>query len=246
MKAVTNEERIDYMPGGSRLIYQRKDVFAFSMDAVLLAKFARVPGESGRIIDLCAGNGAVPLMMSLRTKAKIDAVEIQELLCDLANKSIDYNDLRNQVRVVHSDILALKEEVGWESYDTVTCNPPYFPVTSPKGKNRNAHFSLARHEVACTLEDVIRLASRLVKQKGKVALVHRPERVADIFAVMKQYRIEPKLVQYVHPKASKEANMVMVEGVREGNPGIKTLPPWIVYNDENEYTKAFKEHYEKD
>lgn len=241
------KERLDYMPGGNRSIYQRKDVFAFSMDAVLLAKFVKVPASQGKIMDLCAGNGAVSLMMTLRTQAKIDAVEIQELLCDLANKSMAYNSLENQVRVIHSDILSLQEEVAWESYDVVTCNPPYFTVTSEKGKNRNKPFSLARHEVACTLEDVVRISSKLVKQKGRVALVHRPERVADVFAMMKQYRIEPKRIQYVHPKATKEANIVLVEGVREGNPGILTLPPWMVYQeDENQYTEVFKYHYEKD
>ncbi|WP_310793594.1 tRNA1(Val) (adenine(37)-N6)-methyltransferase [Salipaludibacillus neizhouensis] len=239
-------ERLDYMPGGNRFIYQRKDVFAFSMDAVLLAKFVKVPVPQGKIMDLCAGNGAVPLMMTLRTEAKIDAVEIQELLCNLASKSMVHNGVSNQVRVIHSDILLLKEEVAWETYDVVTCNPPYFPVTSEKGKNKDKPFSLARHEVACTLEDVIHVSSRLVKQKGRVALVHRPERVADVFALMKQYRIEPKRIQYVHPKATKDANMVMVEGVREGNPGITTLPPWIVYDDVNQFTEVFKHHYEKD
>jgi len=238
------DECLDYMPGGKRTIFQRRDVFSYSMDAVLLAKFVQLPSDKGKIIDLCAGNGAVPLMMTLRTKARIDAVEIQPLLCELAVKTMSENGIDRQVNVIEADLLALQNHIKWESYDNVTCNPPYFPVTSEKGKNENVHVSLARHEISCTLEDVIRISSKLVKQKGRVTLVHRPERVVEIFMMMKKYRLEPKRIQFVHPKKEKEANMVLIEGVREGNPGVKTLPPWIVYEDRQHYTKEFKKHYE--
>lgn len=238
------EERLDYMPGGRRTIFQRRDVFSYSMDAVLLAKFVQMPSDKGKIIDLCAGNGAIPLMMTLRTKALIDAVEIQTLLCKLAVKTMRENGIDQQVNVIEADLMALGGQIKWGSYDNVTCNPPYFPVTSEKGKNENIHFSLARHEVSCTLEDVIRVSSKLVKQKGRVALVHRPERTVEIFATMKKYRLEPKRIQYVHPKKNKEANMVLIEAVREGNPGVKTLPPWVVYKDHQHYTEEFKHHYE--
>ncbi|WP_280772209.1 tRNA1(Val) (adenine(37)-N6)-methyltransferase [Salipaludibacillus daqingensis] len=238
------KERLDYMPGGKRTIFQRRDVFSYSMDAVLLAKFVQLPSQNGKVIDLCAGNGAVPLMMTLRTKAKIDAVEIQNLLCELAERTMKENGLDEQVNVIGADLLELGPQIKWESYDAVTCNPPYFPVTSEKNKNENVHFSLARHEISCTLDDVIRISSKLVKQKGRVAIVHRPERVVDIFATMKKYRLEPKRLQYVHPKKGKEANMIFVEAVREGNPGVKTLPPWIVYKDEKNYTEEFRNHYE--
>lgn len=238
------QERLDYMPGGKRTIFQRRDVFSYSMDAVLLAKFVQLPSDKGKIIDLCAGNGAVPLMMTLRTKALIDAVEIQPLLCQLAIKTMIENEVDQQVNVIGADLMALDDQINWESYDTVTCNPPYFPVTSEKGKNENVHMTLARHEVACTLEDVICISSKLVKQKGRVALVHRPERIVEIFAAMKKYRLEPKRIQYVHPKKGKEANMILIEAVREGNPGVKTLPPWVVYDDDQHYTEEFKNHYE--
>ncbi|WP_416148102.1 tRNA1(Val) (adenine(37)-N6)-methyltransferase [Salipaludibacillus sp. HK11] len=240
----TTEERLDYMPGGQRTIFQRSNVFSYSMDAVLLAKFAPIPSENGKIIDLCAGNGAVPLMMTLRTKAKIDGVELQPLLVELAKRTMKENDIDEQVRIIEADLLALDTQVTWESYDVVTCNPPYFSVTSEKGKNENKHVSLARHEIACTLDDVIRVSAKLMKQKARIALVHRPERVVEIFATMKKYRLEPKRLQYVHPKKDKQANMVLIEAVREGNPGLNTLPPWIVYEDSQHYTKEFKDHYE--
>ncbi|SDZ66573.1 tRNA1(Val) A37 N6-methylase TrmN6 [Evansella caseinilytica] len=239
-----SQERLDYLPGKKRFIYQRRDIFSFSMDAVLLAKFTKVPKEHGRMVDLCTGNGAIPLLLSLRTKAKIDAVEIQETLYELARKSVVYNRLEEQIHVIHQNILELNGEVQWGSYDVVTCNPPYFAVTSLHSKNNNEKVSYARHEIACTLEDVLRISSRLVKQTGRIALVHRPERLAEIFSLMKKYRLEPKRIQFVHPKRQREANMVLVEGVRGGKSGLKTLPPFFVYGEGHDYTEEFKAHYE--
>ncbi|WP_088036631.1 tRNA1(Val) (adenine(37)-N6)-methyltransferase [Evansella clarkii] len=245
MKQTNSEERLDYLPGKKRYIFQRRDIFSFSIDAVLLAGFAKVPGDKGKIIDLCAGNGAVPLQMSLRTKAKIDAVEIQEVLAGLASKSINHNGLDDQINIINKNLLDLENEVSWDSYDLVTCNPPYFKVTSEKGKNDNKMVSYARHEVAATLEDIINISSRLVKQTGRLAMVHRPERMAEIFSVMQKYSLEPKRVQFVYPKSDREANMVLVEAVRGGKSGLRTLPPIIVYGAGNTYTKEFKELYEK-
>ena len=148
MKNNQSEVRLDYMPGKKRYIFQRKDIFSFSIDAVLLAGFAKVPNEQGKIIDLCTGNGAIPLQMSLRTKAKIDAVEIQKVLADLAERSVEYNSLEKQINIIHGNILDLNEEIQWDSYDLVTCNPPYFTVKSEKGKNQNEKVSYARHEIA--------------------------------------------------------------------------------------------------
>ncbi|UJW55978.1 tRNA1(Val) (adenine(37)-N6)-methyltransferase [Bacillus sp. A116_S68] len=238
-------ERLDYLPGLKRQIYQRSDIFSYSMDAILLAKFVTLPKrEESRIIDLCTGTGAVPLVMSLRTRSSIDAVEIQPLLASLSMKSMRHNNIHNQVNVIEADIRELQETVTYGSYHIVTCNPPYFPVTAEKGKNLNEHLSIARHEVMCTLEDVIRAASKLLIAKGIVALVHRPERLVEIVTIMKQYQLEPKRLQYVHPNKNKEANMVLIEAVKEGRPSVKILPPWIVYGEDHTYTKEFKAHYE--
>ncbi|ADU28327.1 tRNA1(Val) (adenine(37)-N6)-methyltransferase [Evansella cellulosilytica] len=236
-------ERLDYMPGKQRYIYQRKDIFSFSMDAVLLGKFAKVPKEQGKVIDLCSGNGAIPLMLSVRTEAKIDAVEIQDILCSLAERSVSYNGLEEQINVINKNILHLQDEVEWGTYDLVTCNPPYFPVIALDRINNNEKVSYARHEIACNLEDVIRISSRLVKQTGRLAMVHRPERVVEIITLMTKYQLEPKRIQYVHPKKDREANMVLIEGSRAGKPGIKTLPPFIVYGDGKEFTEEFNKYY---
>ncbi|MBU9713705.1 tRNA1(Val) (adenine(37)-N6)-methyltransferase [Evansella tamaricis] len=244
MESNNSIERLDYMPGKKRYIFQRDDVFSFSIDAVLLARFAKVPSDSGKVIDLCTGNGAIPLLLSLKTKACIDGVEIQNILSELAIKSCIYNGLENQIRIINSNILELYDEVSWGEYDLVTCNPPYFALTSEKGKNVNEKVSFARHEIACTLDDVIRISAKLVKQTGRLSMVHRPERLTEILLTMKKYRLEPKKIQFVHPKQDREANMVLVEGVRSGKTGIRTLPPIFVYGNGKQYTKEFKELYE--
>ena len=238
-------ERLDYLPGNKRFIYQSKDIFSFSMDAVLLAKFATIGKQTGKMIDLCAGNGAVPLLLSLRTQATCDAVEIQEVLYKMLKKSVEYNNLEEQIRPIHQDILKLAKEVEWGSYDLVTCNPPYFPVTKDHYYHMNEQHNYARHEIACTLEDVIRVSAKLLNFQGRLAMVHRPERVVEIISYMTQYDIEPKRMQFVHPKRNKDANMVLVEGTYRGKKEMKTLPPIVVYGEDNQYLKEFKEYYER-
>lgn len=239
------EERLDYLPGKKRYIYQRKDIFSFSMDAILLSKFATVPKGSGKIIDLCAGNGAIPLMVSLRTSSKIEAVEIQETLYELMKKSVKYNKLEDQITPIHKNILHLSNEVEWGTYHLVTCNPPYFPMNAGGEQNENEKISYARHEIACTLEDIVSISSRLLNFSGRFAMVHRPERVVDILSLMRKYAIEPKRIQYIHPKKGREANIVLVEGIRGGKPGIKTLSPFFVYGEGQHYTEEFQKHYGK-
>lgn len=235
------KERQDYLPGNQRVIHQRSDIFSYSMDAVLLAKFVRISGAK-RIIDLCAGTGAVPLMLSLRTNASIEAVELQPHLCEMMQRSIGSNDLHEQLQVAQGDITKLTD-ADWGKYDLVTCNPPYFPVTAVKGVNENDQKTLARHEVACTLEDAVSTAAALVKSWGKVAFVHRPERLSDIFITMSRYQLAPKRIQYIHPKRTKEANIVLIEAVKDGNPGLKTEPPWVVYEADGSYQSDFYAHY---
>ncbi|MFA9559769.1 tRNA1(Val) (adenine(37)-N6)-methyltransferase [Evansella sp. AB-rgal1] len=239
-----SNERINYLPGKKRYIYQRDDIFSFSMDAILLAKFATVPKEVGKIIDLCAGNGAIPLMVSLRTNSPIHAVEIQAELCKLGEKSIQYNSLENQISYIHKNILELSNEVDWGTYDLVTCNPPYFPMNASDRHNVNEKLLYARHEIACTLEDVIRISSKLVKQTGRVAIVHRPERLVEIITLLYKWKLEPKRIQFTHPRRDREANMVFVEAVRNGKVGLKTLPPITVFGEGNEFTREFKSYYE--
>lgn len=240
---IHDDERIDYLPNKKLKIIQSPDVFSFSIDAVLLAKFCYVPIQKGNIIDLCSGNGVIPLGLTERSKANMIGVEIQERLYSMAVRSAELNHLQSQVRFIHSDIKNIVSQVGKDKFDVVTCNPPYFPTVTEKEWNENKHFAIARHEIYCDLEDVIKISSELVKQKGKVALVHRPERLSEIIALMLKYRLEPKRIQFIHPKKTKEANILLIEAIKDGAPSLKVLPPLFVYEESNEYTEMFKEIY---
>lgn len=240
MVQLKGDERLDYLLNSDLKIIQSPSVFSFSLDAVLLAKLVYVPIQKGELIDLCSGNGVIPLFLSLRSKGNITGVEIQERLYDMAKRSIEYNQLSDRIKMIHGDIKELTGKLHMGSYDVVTCNPPFFPVPEKKIINENEHLAIARHEILCTLEDVISVSSQLVKQGGKVALVHRPGRFLDIVTFMRKYRIEPKRVLFVYPKQGKEANMLFVEGIKDGKADLKILPPLFVYGDNQEYTEEMK------
>ncbi|MDO3412920.1 tRNA1(Val) (adenine(37)-N6)-methyltransferase [Saccharibacillus sp. CPCC 101409] len=226
-------ERIDDLLTQNLRIIQSRDVFSFSMDAVLLGRFASVPAK-GRVLDLCTGNGVIPLLLSTRTRAQIEGVEIQERLAGMAERSVAMNGLRERITIHNADLKHFHETAGHGMYDAVTVNPPYTPLTGSDIK-ANEHEAIARHEIHCTLEDVVQACARMIKPGGKVSMVHRPHRLADILVLMRKYRIEPKRVRFVHPRAHMEANMVLVEGLRDGKPEMRVLPPLIVYNEDGQY-----------
>jgi tRNA1(Val) A37 N6-methylase TrmN6 len=236
-----DDERLDFLLAENLRIIQSPTVFAFSLDTVLLAKFTYVPIQKGNLIDLCTGNGVIPLLLSQRSKADITGVEIQTRIADMAQRSIEYNQLDKQIQLIHADLKDMPGVLGHGRFDVVTCNPPYFQTPSNDEINKNEHLAIARHELYCTLEDVVRVSSQLVKQGGKVAMVHRPGRLLDIITLMRQYRIEPKRLQFVYPRQGKEANTILIEGIKDGNPDLKVLPPLIVYNEDNQYTKELHE-----
>ncbi|WP_075979811.1 tRNA1(Val) (adenine(37)-N6)-methyltransferase [Bacillus massilinigeriensis] len=241
MVQLKDDERLDYLLAEKLRIIQSPSVFAFSLDAVLLARFVYVPIQKGNIIDLCSGNGVIPLFLSTRSKANIIGVEIQERLYDMAVRSIKYNGLEQRLQMVHGDIKEIPQQIGFNKFDVVTCNPPYFPTPSEDEINKNKHLAFARHEILCTLEDAIRASSQVVRQGGKVAFVHRSGRMMDIVTMMRKYRLEPKRMQFIYPKRGKEANTILVEAIKDGSPDLKILPPLIVYNEQNEYTSEIRE-----
>ncbi|WP_444980862.1 tRNA1(Val) (adenine(37)-N6)-methyltransferase [Paenibacillus xylaniclasticus] len=222
-------------------IIQSREVFSFSMDAVLLARFASVPPR-GRIVDLCTGNGVIPLLLTTRTNAAIDAVELQPRLADMARRSVSLNKLDGQIRVIEADLRTYPKEAGNGIYDAVTVNPPYMPA-STGDKNENEHYAIARHEIHCTLDNVVEACSRLVRTGGKVSMVHRPNRLIDILEAFRRWRLEPKRIRFVHPYEEAEANMLLIEAIRDGKPSVKILPPLIVYTKEREYTEELKQIY---
>ena len=241
MDFLKDDERLDYLLAEDLRIIQSPSVFSFSLDAVLLARFAHVPIRSGEIVDLCTGNGAIPLFLSARTKANITAVELQDRLADMAERSIQYNRLENRINVVHGNVIGIAEDIGYDKYNLVTCNPPYFPAHEAAEKNLREHVAIARHEIHLKLDEAVKSASELLKQGGKAAFVHRPGRLLDIVTSMRAHRIEPKRIRFVYPKEGKEANTLLIEGAKDGKPDLKILPPLYVYDQEGNYTQEVSE-----
>lgn len=234
-------ERVDDLLTQQLRIIQSEEVFSFSMDAVLLARFASIPSK-GRILDLCTGNGVIPLLLSTRTKASIEGIEIQPRLAEMARRSVEMNGLTAQIAIREGDLRELYKEAGHGSYDAITVNPPYMPVYSGESK-LNPHQAMARHEIQCNLEDVARAAMRLARPGAKVSMVHRPQRLGEIISLFRQYRLEPKLIRFVHPRADAEANMVLIEALRDGKPDVRILPPLIVYNEDGQYSPEIMQIY---
>ncbi|ANM75141.1 putative methyltransferase (putative) [Lactiplantibacillus plantarum] len=233
------DERIDQLYSQDIQIIQSSQVFAFSLDAVLLGDFAQVAkGVKSQIVDLCAGNGAVGLFASAKTQGHITAVEIQPRLADMAQRSVVLNDLTQQMTVLNEDLLAITRQLPKDSVDTVLCNPPYFKDRPQSVKNPNPHLAIARHELSANLDQILAVTSDLLKMNGKAYFVHRPERLDDFFSTMATNRLAPKRIRFVHPKAQREANMVLIEMIKDGKRnGVRIMPPLVVYRDDGEYRK---------
>ncbi|MDQ0222132.1 tRNA1(Val) (adenine(37)-N6)-methyltransferase [Streptococcus moroccensis] len=236
-------ERIDQLFSTDVKIIQNKAVFSYSVDSVLLSRFPKLPKE-GLIVDLCSGNGAVGLFASTATKAKIVAVELQDRLADMAQRSIVLNGLEDQVNVITDDLANLLDHVPRGKVDLILCNPPYFKVTETSKKNASEHYLLARHEIATNLEGICKVSQQALKSNGRLAMVHRPDRLIEIIETMTKYRLAPKRLQLIYPKAGKEANMVLIEAIKDGSTeGLKFLPPLIVHEEDGSYTKEVFDIY---
>lgn len=238
MDILRGDERMDYLLANKQMkVIQSPTAFSFSLDAVLLAHFVSIPVKGGSILDLCSGNGVIPLLLSQRTKASICGVEIQERLYDMAKRSVEWNGLASQIRMICGDLKEMQPILNHSSFDVVTCNPPYFKTPASTEHNHNQYLTIARHEVYCTLEDVVKACKLHVRPGGKVALVHRPGRLVDILTLMRKYRLEPKRMQLVYPKQGREANTLLIECIRDGKADLKILPPLYIYQENGTYTK---------
>ncbi|MGL4606993.1 MAG: tRNA1(Val) (adenine(37)-N6)-methyltransferase [Eubacteriaceae bacterium] len=230
-------ERIEDLGLKGLRIIQNPDFFCFGMDAVLLSWFVAEHTKGFiNIIDLGTGTGIIPLLLYGKTKTKkIRALEIQEPLVEMAKRSMALNGLEESIEVIHGDIRNPPEEIEPNSYDVVVSNPPYTKDGAGL-KNQMSTKNISRHEVLCQLEDILIFSKRMLKDRGRLFLVHRPERLGDILTLLRQYKIEAKTIQLVHPNKEKEANLVLVEGRKGGNSGLKIKAPLIVYNEEGNYT----------
>ena len=235
-------ERIDDLQRNHLRIIQKTDGFCFGMDAVLLSGFAAVkPGE--RVLDLGTGTGIIPILLSAKTEGEhFTGLEIQEEIAGMAKRSVSMNGLEKKIEIVNGDIKEASRIFGAASFDVVTTNPPY--MNDAHGlKNPTEVKAISRHEVLCTLEDVVREGAKVLKHGGRMYMVHRPHRLIEILNTMTKYRLEPKRMKLVHPFRDKEANMVLIEGVRGGGAWMKVEPPVIVYKEPGVYSEEIYDIY---
>jgi tRNA1Val (adenine37-N6)-methyltransferase len=237
------EETLDTLFGGRLKILQKKRGYRFSIDALLLAHFTE-PGPDDRVVDLGTGCGIVPLILIFRKKVRrITGVEIQPSLADLARRNAVLNRCSSRFRVWEEDLGRLDQRAKRESFDLVLTNPPYRRVGSGR-VNPHTEKAVARHEIRATLEEVLRSAHYLLKDKGRLAMIYPAPRVADLMRGLNKYRLEPKRVQFVHSREGDEARLVLVEALKEGHAQVKILPPFFLYDSSGKYRPAARELFE--
>ncbi len=237
-------ERIDDLQIKGLKIIQDKEGFCFGIDAVLLANFAKVKKDA-RVVDLGTGTGIIPILLAGKSKAKeIIGIEIQEKVAQMANRSVYLNHLEDKVKILNADLNHLETILKKNEFHVVTSNPPYM---HPDGlKNPNDQKAISRHEIKCTLEDVIKTASSFLMHHGKFFMIHRPTRLADIISLGRAYKLEPKEIQFIHPKVNKAPNLVLIQFTKAGKPELKILHPLYVYDENGEYTREIREIYAKE
>ena len=243
MEGLRPGERIDDLQRNGYRIIQDTKRFCFGIDAVLLSGFARVR-EGERVLDLGCGTGIIPILLAAKTDgAQFTGLEIQEESADMARRSVALNDIGETVRIVTGDIREASVIFGPESFDVVTSNPPYMKPSGGLTNDADAK-TIARHEVCCTLADLLRESAKILPVRGRFYLVHRPFRLAEIISVMTAAGLEPKRMQLVHPFVDREPNLVLLEGVKGGRPQLNVEKPLIVYKEPGVYTEEVRAFYE--
>lgn len=235
-------ERIDELHRNAYRIIQKKDGFCFGMDAVLLSGFAAVK-EGERALDLGCGTGIIPLLLEAKTRGRhFTGLEIQREMADMAARSVRLNRLQDKIDIIEGDIKEAGRIFGGASFDVVTANPPY--MNDSHGlKNPDLPRAIARHEVLCTLQDVVREAAKVLRPGGRFYLVHRPRRLIEIITELAGYGLEPKRLKFVHPFADREAKMVLIEAARGGRSFVRVEKPLIVFRERGIYTDEINEIY---
>lgn len=235
-------ERIDDLQRNGLRIIQNKEKFCFGIDAVLLSDFAEVK-RNEKMLDIGTGTGIIPILLTAKTEGMhFTGLEIQKESADMADRSVRMNNLSDKVKIVAGDINDALNYFERESFNVITSNPPYMIESAGEG-NEDEPKTIARHEVKCTLDDVIREGSKLLKVSGRFYMVHRPFRLVEIFETFRKYKLEPKRMRMVHPFADKEPNMVLIEAIKGAKPRLKVEKPLIVYERPSEYTEEIYKIY---
>jgi len=236
------DERLDDLNIKGYHIIQNKEKFCFGMDAVLLSEFVKVK-KGEKVLDLGTGTGIIPILLEAKTEGKhFSALEIQDESVRMAKRSVAYNHLEDKIDIIKGDIKEAGEIFGRASFEVVTTNPPY--ISDRHGlKNPDMPKAIARHEIFCTLEDVIRESAKVLKFRGRFYMVHRPSRLTEIIGTMRKHDLEPKRLRMVHSFVDKEATMVLIEGIRGGKSFLKVDKPLIIYENVGIYTREVREIY---
>jgi len=238
-------EKNNYLLGYKNLyVYQDSEMFNFSLDSVLLPNFVTINKNIKNIIDIGCGNLPISLILTTKTNANITAVEIQKDVYKIALKNLELNNKQNQIKIINDDINNLYNKFPTEYFDVVVCNPPFFKISNNSHFNKNDYKTIARHELFLNLDDLFFISKKLLKNNGVVSIVHRPERLLDIIEKMRKNNIMPKKIQFVYPKQNKDANILLIEGTKNGKVGIKILPPLIIHNEDGSYTDEIKKYFE--
>ena len=223
----------------NKKIVQDTDYFNFSLDSVLLVNFCNIRKDY-KIIDICSGNCPIPLMLESKVDNKIYAVEIQKEIYELGKESIKINNLEDKIELLNMDAKELTNKFETDTFDLITCNPPYFKLEEKSIKNDNDIKSNARHELLINLEDIFKISRKLLKNNGKLVMVHRTERLDEIIELSKKYNLEIKRLQFIYPRINEESNMIIIEAHKNGKSGLKVLPPIIVHDQEGNYNKEIE------
>ncbi len=242
MDILKENERIDELHRNNYVIIQDPKKFCFGIDAVLLSDFAKAK-DGDIVFDIGTGTGIIPILMSAKTNAKkYFAIDIQKESVDMAKRSVEINNLSNKIEVFHLDVKNVFEKFEKNSVNVVTSNPPYMNIGGGIINEYDAK-AIARHEIYCNLDDIVKTASMLLKPKGKFYMVHRPNRLCDIICTLRKYKLEPKTIRFVQPYEDREPNMLLIESIKNGGSLLKVLPNLIIYNENRQYTDEINKIY---
>lgn len=240
-----DNERIDDLEFENLKIIQNKSWFCFGVDAVLLSDFAKDIKPNSSVIDLCSGSGIISILLSKKTKPKsITAVEIQKDVAEMSERSIKLNNLQDTIKVYNTDLNNLENLFHNNSFDSIVTNPPYKEVNTGI-QNESLNKLISRHEIKCTLDDILKVSSNLLKNNGSFYMVHRPNRLCDIICTMRKYHVEPKLIKFVQPNINKPPNLVLIKGVKNAKAFLKFENNLILYNLDGSYTNELLKIYNK-
>lgn len=218
-------------------IVQNKNYFNFSLDSIILPNFVEITPNINKILDLCTGNAPIPLVLSTKTKASITGVEIQKEIYNLAEETIKLNKLEKQINIINDDVKELINQFETDSFDIITCNPPYFKKIDSSIINNNDIKSIARHEIKIKLNDIASVSKKLLKNGGSLCMVHRTDRLIEIIETLKSNNLEPKRIRLIYPKIGSESNLVLIDARKNGKTGLKILSPLYVHNNDGSYTE---------